>query len=119
MKWLAKFLLLIFGLSVAGYVLLDFGHELLHKTKLHTHQIAEHHHIEDHQQLFTPDSQQQSQKIAVEISYFFFYFQKPIEYTLAQALEADSKGCLFNKFIDISIPPATPPPLAARIVSFF
>jgi len=128
MNFLAKFLLLIFGLSVAGYVLLDGGHELLHtlKTNLHQHKVVAHnhshfnhghHHVEDHQQLFiSGDHGEREKKSSVQISYFFFYFQQPIKYILAQALDEDFKTCLFNKFINLSIPPFTPPPLAAYIV---
>lgn len=127
MKVLARLLLLIFGLSVVGYVLLDGGHELLHtlKTSFHKHEVAEHHHghqhkhhhIEDHKEIFAPDNDQEpSKKTSVQISYFFFYFQQPIEYVVTLAVSEDFKRCLFNKYIDFSIAPLTPPPLAVSIV---
>jgi ABC-type nickel/cobalt efflux system permease component RcnA len=124
---LAKLMILVYGLSIAGYVLLDSGHEILHtlKSNLHHHEEEHHHnqhdhhdnaaphHVEDHQSIFTPDIDQSAEsKDWVQIFSFLLFFQTPSALFIP-GHSADFYGNgLFQKLLTLTRAPLTPPPLA-------
>jgi len=125
---LAKLLIFAYGLSIAGYVLLDGGHEILHafKNKLHHHEDEHHHrdqnehsdhhdrhhHIEDHQSAFTPDTDQATEsKDPVNIFSFLLFFQTPSALIISgHSIDLYSNELLQN-FHSLNRAPLTPPPL--------
>ncbi len=126
---LAKLMIFVYGLSIAGYVLLDSGHEILHtlKSNLHHHEEEHHrhddhtdphhknssdHHVEDHQSIFTPDTDQSAEsKDLVKIFSFLLFFQSPSAFIITDH-SADLYGNgLLQKLLTLTRAPLTPPPL--------
>lgn len=120
-------MILVYGLSIAGYVLLDSGHEILHtlKSNLHHHEEEHHHnqhdhhdnaaphHVEDHQSIFTPDIDQSAEsKDWVQIFSFLLFFQTPSALFIpGHSVDFYGNG-LLQKLLTLTQAPLTPPPLA-------
>lgn len=113
MRVFAKLILLIYGLSIAGYVLLDATHEVLHqfKNSIHHHEhdhhhSHSHHHIDDHQVM--PEDTDGSKNIVI---YYFHLFFQNVEVPSLQTTEESKAGvaCLVF-FENPTFPPLTPPP---------
>jgi hypothetical protein len=119
----AKLMVFIYGLSIAGYVLLDGGHELLHAFKKRTevfhnhdkhtdHNSDLHHHVEDHQRVFVPDTDQSTaSKGSVKIFSFLLFFQAPPEFTIHDSSGDLHGNGLTQKLLTLKRTPLTPPPL--------
>ncbi len=110
---LAKLMILIYGISIAGYVLLDGGHTVLHnlKNKLHHHNHG-HHHVEDHQDIFTPDVSHSDTQDSVKIFGFLLFYQTPVDYSVLNLPGNLNVNGLFKKLLTLTQAPLTPPPLS-------
>lgn len=111
MRVFAKLILLIYGLSIAGYVLLDASHEVLHqfKNSIHHHEHDHHHshhHIDDHQVL--PEDTDDSRNIV--IYYFHLFFQNGEVPSLQTTEESKAGVACLTFFENPTFPPLTPPP---------
>ncbi|MBN8650490.1 MAG: hypothetical protein J0L67_03635 [Cytophagales bacterium] len=116
---LARLLILIYGLSIAGYVLLDSTHEILHAFKSKTHQHSNYHththfkthHVEDHQVFSQDHLTKQESSISVKIFGFHLFFQAPpIAISVTPANRFINNG-LFDKVRTVPHTPLIPPPL--------
>lgn len=126
---LAKLMIFVYGLSIAGYVLLDGGHEVLHtvKSNLHHHEQehphhdheehdhddnTSHHHVEDHQSIFTPHTDQSiDSKDSVQIFSFLLFFQPPAAVFIPDHSAELLGNGLLQKLLALTQAPLTPPPL--------
>ncbi len=113
---LAKLLILIYGLSITGYSLLDGGHEILHsfKNALHHHEVDHHHghDVNDHHTIFTQgDEDSASITDSIEIFGFLLFYHSPTDYLIFKSDSNNSFIGLFKKLPTLSQAPLTPPPL--------
>jgi hypothetical protein len=116
---LSKLLILIYGVSIAGYVLLDGSHALMHvlKSELHHHKIDHHshghHHVEDHQHIFTPDTDEPTEsKDSIKIFSFLLFYQTPADYSVFNVVGNLEVNGLSKKILTVTRAPLTPPPLS-------
>ena len=113
----AKFLIVVYSLSVTGYVLLDSLHEAAHvvKSELHQHHAVhdhDHHHVEDHQHVFTPvDKPDVDTKSSVKIFSLLLFYSTPLQYYIPTISDIQKDNGLFEKLITVARAPLTPPPL--------
>lgn len=116
MRLFAKLILLIYGLSIAGYVLLDGVHEVLHQFKNnihhhehdHHHSHDHHHHVEDHHVVPTAAASEESPTVV--IYYFHLFFQNVEKLTFPLTLHVTNKALVYDKVPTLTFPPPTPPP---------
>lgn len=117
---LAKLLILVYGLSITGYVLLDSMHETLHaiKSELHHHEIKHtpdhnhQHHVEDHQDVFTPQDESSTEaKSTVKIFSLLLFYHSPINYIIPPISTTLKGNGLLKKLLTLTKAPLTPPPL--------
>lgn len=115
MRLFAGILASIYTLSIAGYVVLDGTHELLHvlRSSLHHHKHIHgysHHHVEDHHHInLDSDS---TKDVKVVIYYFHLFFQEAErKNTFLYQYRVEWKS-FKTIFTNLCFPPATPPPLA-------
>lgn len=120
MRLFAKLILLIYGLSIAGYVLLDATHEVLHqfKNNLHHahnhdnhHHSHSHHHVEDHH--VTSGGSGQKADTNIVIYYFHLFFQRIAAHTFPLSIERSWQQAVELSFENPVFPPHTPPPMRA------
>lgn len=82
---LTKLLLLIYGLSIVSYGVMDLGHEVLHQVKnnIHSHEHTDHHHIHDHNALLKMDTQHpvSDTEASVPIYSYFLFFEPGLNFT--------------------------------------
>lgn len=118
---LAKLMILVYGLSIAGYVLLDSGHEVLHAIKSNLHHHVEehhhdhtdaHHHVEDHQNILTPATDQSTESTNSAKTFgFLLFFQSPSPIVTIRDAGDLHGNCLLQKLLTLTRVPLTPPPL--------
>ena len=116
---LTKLLILIYGLSITGYVLLEGGHEILHafKSTLHQHEVDHHHghahNVNDHHTVFTSDDEQNVTTLndSIKIFGFFLFYQVPVNYSACKTDKNSNVNGLFKKLLTLAHAPLTRPPL--------
>lgn len=129
MKALATSLLIIYGLSIMGYALLDVTHELLHKVKnpfhqhevkAHTHQHKRehdhyHHHVEDHHKFLTKSDTSDKRGSSINISWYFFFFHGAPRFINTQPGFSTFVQVLNTRLPIVFLKPPSPPPLNISI----
>lgn len=115
MRLFAKLILLIYGLSIAGYVLLDAVHEVLHqfKNNIHHHEhdhhhAHDHHHVEDHH---GASALEEDENTSLVIYYFHLFFQRIAKQELPVAFDHEGGESTLVIFESLTFPPSTPPPM--------
>lgn len=114
---LAKLLILIYGLSITGYGLLDGGHKIVHRFKnpLHHHEVDLHHDhdVNDHHTIFISGDEKDDASItdSIKIFGFLLFYHSPADYLVFNWDTNNSCIGLFKKLTTLSQAPLTPPPL--------
>lgn len=123
MKALTTSLLIIYGLSIMGYALLDATHEVLHNVKnpFHKHEVKvhahehkhnhHHHHVEDHHKLITKSDTSDKQTTSINISCYFLFFHGASKFNNA-LFNLDTFAMVLNTRLPlVFLIPLSPPPL--------
>lgn len=73
---LAILLIIVYGISILGFSILETGHAVLHvfKNSIHYHAHGHHHAAEDHKVLVTSDESSDADTDSIGIGCYFLFF---------------------------------------------
>jgi len=77
LRLLANFLILIYGLSIIAFGVMEIGHETLHafKNGVHHHEADHHHILEDHNVSFHNDETDSIDKVLSTLSFSILFYE--------------------------------------------
>ena len=114
LRALTNFLILIYGLSITAFGIMEIGHETMHafKNVVHHHEADHHHILEDHDILFHDDNTNSIDNILSSLSFsiLFYEFCAIILIDILAKLQYHSLDAAKTNTIVCS--PFIPPPIA-------
>ena len=77
LRALTNFLILIYGLSITAFGIMEIGHETMHafKNEVHHHEAAQHHILEDHDILIQDDNTNSIDSILSSLSFSILFYE--------------------------------------------
>ena len=105
-----KLLILIYGLSITGFGIMEFGHEIAHiiKNRIHHHEADHHHALVDHDLKSQDVQADDDTTLPLSCSFLFFEVYSFWMDIILIAIHHLSLG--HNKPVTVTLKPFIPPP---------
>ena len=77
LRALTNFLILIYGLSITAFGIMEIGHEAMHafKNRVHHHEAGQHHILEDHDIMTHDDNTNSIDNILSSLSFSILFYE--------------------------------------------
>jgi hypothetical protein len=113
LRALTNFLILIYGLSIIAFGIMEIGHEVMHtfKNALHHHEAGHQHILEDHHIMLHDDNTNSIDNILSSLSFSILFYEFPAATLIEIVAQLQYHSLDTAKTITVVCSPFIPPPI--------
>jgi hypothetical protein len=114
LRAVTNFLILIYGLSITAFGIMEIGHEAMHtfKNAVHHHEADHHHILEDHDIMVLDDSPNSIDDMLSSLSFSIAFYESCAVVLIDVLPKLQYQLCDAVKIITVVCPPFVPPPIS-------